>query len=158
MQVQRKYQAITFITVIDSYIQRYYADGPLDITSATQWSLSMLREWHDYIEGQITLELDEPPETNVQMGTDILYCYDIHPEVMVQLVNDMINTANSTVLFHLDEFLKRCSHVNVAVEFSHIDLNHYGSAVMYFTVISGDIIRIWQDDANRMQGGLHALI
>lgn len=158
LQVQRKYQTITFITIIESYLKRYYDEGPMDIVTAQKWSESMFTQWHYYLEGQITLELDEPPETNVQMATDILYAYEHYPEVIVHLVNDMINTANATVIYHLDQFLKTLSDLNVGVELSSVQLDTFGSVQINFLIASPDVIRIWQDDPRNVNGGLYALI
>lgn len=118
----------------------------------------MFTQWHYYLEGQITLELDEPPESNVQMATDILYAYEHYPEVVVHLVNDMINTANATVIFHLDQFLKTLSDLNVGVELSSVQLDTFGSVQINFMIASPDVIRVWQDDPRNVNGGLYALI
>lgn len=118
----------------------------------------MFTEWHYYIEGQITLELDEPPETNIQMATDILYAYEHYPEVIVHLVNDMIQTANSTVVYHLDQFLLNLSSLNLAVEFSSVQLDSFGAAQINFIIVPPDVIKIWQDNPGNVNGGLYALI
>ena len=158
LQVQRKYQTITFITIIESYLKRYYDEGPMGIVTAQKWSESMFTQWHYYLEGQIALELDEPPESNVQMATDILYAYEHYPEVIVHLVNDMINTANATVIYHLEQFLKTLSDLNVGVELSSVQLDTFGSVQINFMIASPDVIRIWQDDPRNVNGGLYALI
>ena len=158
LQVQRKYQTITLITVIDAYVKRYYAEGYMDFKAAQEWSTKMFTQWHYYIEGQITLELDEPPETNIQMATDILYAYEHYPEVIVHLVNDMIQTANSSIVYHLDNFLLNLSALHLAVEFSSVLIDQYGSFSITFTSVPPDVIKIWQDNPRNIDGGLYALI
>lgn len=118
----------------------------------------MYREWHDYIENHITMELDEPPETNIQMANDILYAYEHHPEVLTHLIQDMLYTANESVMHHLEQFMIDFKELSLALEFRNIQMNHYGSVIIEFTPVSGDVVRVWTDTDPLNQGGIYALI
>lgn len=118
----------------------------------------MLREWHDTVEKQINSELDEPPETNIQLASDILYAYEYEPQVIVQLVQDMISTANQSVMWHVDKFLSDMQGLGTGLELANVNIDNYGTVKIEFNVVSDNIINIWQDDPSRKEGGLYALI
>lgn len=147
------------VIVGESYLKRYYSDGYMDIVSLTSWSQTMMREWHDDVEGQIINELNESPETNLPLATDILQCFEYHPEIMVYLINDMINSAIDSLIYHLDNFIYDTCHLkNTGIEFRSVALDGYGSIILSFNYVSLNFIQTWQEDLNSRKGGLYALI
>lgn len=146
LQIQRKFQSRAFTLIIDDYLNRYYETGYLDIQSASEWANQYIPTWLDKIEADIYWELEEPPDTNVQMATDILYVLDMHPQVLNHLVSDMIQTANETILPYIDTFLEDLRQLNVGCETSLIEITPHETVNVRFKIVTLDFIELWKTD------------
>lgn len=112
------------------------------------WSQAMMREWHDHIESQILSEIDEAPESNVQMATDLLYAYEVQPEVIIYLVQDMIDTANQSVMYHLDDFLAKIKGLGLGAELYMVRMNDNGVVQIELRFISLNVMDMWEETSN----------
>lgn len=130
----------------------------MSLEQASVWSQAMVRGWHDETEAQILWELEEPPESNVQMATNILYAYEHEPDILMHMIDELVNSANQSVLPFLDQFLSDLGKTGAAAELRQVGFDNFNTAQILFDIVSLDTIRIWQEQGYMYRGDRYALI
>ena len=158
IQLRSKFQSVVFNIVVESYCKRFYHDGVMTVPEATQWSQQMINVWHDEVDTQIMWELEEPPESNIQLGTDILYAYEHEPEILMRVIDELVRGANQSVLPFIDQFLTDLRATGGGAELRSVGFDNYNTAHIMFDIIPLDTVRLWQEQGYMYKGDRYALI
>lgn len=118
----------------------------------------MMRSWFDDVEAQVYWVLDEIPEINPQMAVDILYACEHDTTAIPLMIDELLESANQSVLPYLDQFLLDTKKLGYGVELQTTSLNGYGGIEIKFSLLDINTIHLWQAQGYMYRGDRYALL